>query len=287
MAGRALRAFAAFLIGLILSLGGATAASAQMADFGSPDFPAALRGSSFRIQSPEIGRGFDIYVRLPPDYDPEGPAYPVVYVLDGDSLFPILAANHLFLHYDDGLPEAVVVGIAYGGFDPSVNRRNIDFQSPGEGVPDGEAGAEAFLTFLRDELMPVIESQFHVDPEQRVLFGQSRGGAMVLYSAVQDPDLFWGRIASNPSLTPGLESVLAPAERTERDDLRVVVTSGTRDRADLREEAALWVETWQGRHVDERPWTVSLITIEGGTHAANAGDAYRRAMNLLFEPPQP
>lgn len=286
MAGQAVRALAAFLIGLILTLGGASAASAQMADFRSPDFPTALRGSSFRIQSPTIGRGFDIYVRLPPDYDPDGPAYPVIYVLDGDSLFPILAANHLFLHYDDGLPEAVIVGIAYGGFDPSVNRRNIDFQTPGEGVPEGEAGAEAFLTFLRDELMPAIEGRFRVDPERRVLFGQSRGGAMVLYSAVRDPDLFWGRIASNPSLTPGLESVLAPAAPSDRDDLRVVVTSGTRDRTDLREEAALWVETWDAR-VDERPWNVFLISIIGGTHAANAGDAYRQAMNQLFEPPQP
>ena len=143
------------------------------------------------------------------------------------------------------------------------------------------------MAFLHDELMPAIEGRFRVDPELRVLFGQSRGGAMVLYSAVRDPDLFWGRIASNPSLTPGLESVLAPAAPSDRDDLGVVVTSGTRDRPDLREEAALWVETWDQRDVGERPWNLSLITIEGGTHAANAGDAYRQAMNQLFEPPQP
>jgi predicted alpha/beta superfamily hydrolase len=281
------RVFTGFLIGLFLSLAPAPGASAQTPAGRTPDFPAALRGDAFRIESTTLGRGFDIYVRLPENYDPEGPAYPVIYLLDGDSLFPILAANHLFLHYDDRLPEAVVVGIAYGGFDPSVNRRNVDFQSPGDGVPEGEAGAEAFLGFMRDELMPRIEGRFHVDPERRVLFGQSRGGNLVLYSAVRDPDLFWGRVASNPSLTPGLDSVLAPAERSARDDLRVVVTSGTRDRPDLREEAALWVGTWQGRDAGERPWTVSLITIEGGTHAANAADAYRQAMNLLFSSRHP
>lgn len=284
---RIVRAVAAILTGLILSIAGAAGASAQTPSGRAPDLPAALRGDAFRIESATLERGFDIYVRLPENYDPEEPAYPVIYLLDGDSLFPILAANHLFLHYDDRLPEAVVVGIAYGGFDPSVNRRHIDFQSPGDGVPEGEAGAEAFLGFMRDELMPRIEGRFHIDPERRVLFGQSRGGNLVLYSAIRDPDLFWGRIASNPSLTPGLESVLAPAERSTREDLRVVVTSGTRDRPDLREEAALWVGTWQGRNVEERPWTVSLITIEGGTHAANAADAYRRAMNLLFETPPP
>jgi len=278
------RMIASILTGLVLCVASVPGAWAQAVP-GAPDLPAALRGTSFHWDSPALGRGLDIYVRLPPDYDSDGPAYPVVYLLDGDSLFPILAANHLFLHYDDGLPEAVVVGIAYGGFDPSVNRRNIDFQTPGEGVPEGDAGAEAFHSALRDELMPMVESRFHVDPEQRVLFGQSRGGAFVLYSAIRDPDLFWGRIASNPSLTPGLESLLEAPAAAARDDLVLVLTSGTRDRADLQVEAADWLTVWQGRA--DRPWTIHGIRIEGGTHAADAATAYRQALNRLFRPPQP
>nr|WP_262422850.1 esterase family protein [Brevundimonas denitrificans] len=108
-----------------------------------------------------------------------------------------------------------------------MNRRNIDFQSPGEGVE--QAGAEAFQRFLKAELLPRIEANYRSDPQRRVLFGQSRGGAFVLYSAVTDPDLFWGRIASNPSITPGIESLLEPAAEATRADLGVVVTSGTRD----------------------------------------------------------
>lgn len=262
-------------------------AQAQTPLAATVDYPAALRGEAFRLESSTLGRGFDIYVRLPPDYDPNGLAYPVVYLLDGDSLFPILAANHLFLHYDDGLPEAVIVGIAYGGFDPSVNRRNIDFQSPDVGVPEAEAGAEAFHGFLTDELLPLIEGRFHVDPEQRVLFGQSRGGNLVLWSAVHRPDVFWGRIASNPSLTPGMGSILSGAATSERDDLMVVVTSGERDRPDLPGEAAQWVETWRNTDVEQRPFNSWLFRVPGGTHAANAPDAYRTGMNWLFQPPQP
>lgn len=250
-------------------------------------FPAALRGDAFRLESVSLGRGFDIYVRLPPDYDPDGPAYPVVYLLDGDSLFPILAANHLFLTYDEGLPEAVVVGIAYGGFDASLNRRGLDFQSPDEGLPLDRAGAEAFHTVLTDELIPIIEARFNADPKRRILFGQSRGGNLVLYSAVAHPDVFWGRIASNPSLTPGMGSIVGRAAPGGRDDLRVVVTSGERDRADLRPEAALWVETWSSRNADKRPWQVRLIPIAGGTHAANAPDAYRAAILWLFGEDRP
>lgn len=277
------RLFRILALGLVvLAVAPAARSSAQEP---SPQL-AALRGDHFTVASTAVGRGFDIHVRLPVGYDPAAARqYPTVYLTDGDSLFPILAANHLFLTYDDGLPEAIVVGVAYGGFDPSVNRRNIDFQSPGAGVTDEQAGAEEFQRFLRSELIPTIERRYRSDPSRRVLFGQSRGGAFVLYSAVTDPDLFWGRIASNPSITPGIESLMGAAAPAVRDDLGVVLVSGTRDWPDLQAEAELWGSTWEPR--TDRPWRLHRARVEGGTHAANAGDAYRLGMNWLFRRPGP
>jgi predicted alpha/beta superfamily hydrolase len=272
------------LIGLLFLLSLPAPVSAQAsnaADSAQSEIPAALRGDYFYIRSDEIGRGYHIHVRYPEGYDPAAErTWPTVYLTDGDSLFPILAANHLFLHYDDRLPEALVIGIAYGGFDPSVNRRNIDFQSPGAGVTAEQAGAEAFQRFLKTDLIPLIERRYRSDPARRVLFGQSRGGAFVLYSAVTDPDLFWGRIASNPSLTPGVESLLETAAPAGQPDLGLVVVSGTRDRADLQAEAARWLSVWEARA--DKPWRLLGVRQEGGTHAANATDAYRRGMNWLF-----
>lgn len=268
-------------IGLALLLLTLTAASAHAQSPETAPVPAALRGDYVFLDSAEVGRGFHIYVRYPEAYDPANARlYPTVYVTDGDSLFPMLAPVQLFLHYDDGLPEVLMVGIAYGGFDPAVNRRHIDFQTPGVQVE--QAGADAFQRFLKTELIPRIEARYRADPQHRILFGQSRGGAFVLYSAVTDPDLFWGRIASNPSLTPGLESLMAPAAPASRDDLALVVASGARDRADLRAEAASWLAAWRDR--PDRPWALYGEGIEGGTHAADAPAAYRRGMNRLFQP---
>ena len=264
------------LIGLLLLLL-AVPAHAQTPAFAPT--PAALQGDYFRIETAEVGRGFHIHVRFPEGYDPaDGRLYPTVYVTDGDSLFPMLAPLQLFMHYDDGLPDVLMVGIAYGGFDPTVNRRNIDFQTPGARVD--QAGADAFQRFLTTELIPRIEAQYRSDPEKRILLGQSRGGAYVLYSAVTDPDRFWGRIASNPSMTPGIESLLQPAAPASRRDLSLILTSGTRDRADLQAEAILWLETWRAR--PDRPWRLYGDRIEGGTHAADVSEAYRRGMNRLF-----
>jgi hypothetical protein len=163
----------------------------------------ALSGDYFQLDSQEIGRAFHIYVGLPEGYEANSNVrYPAVYVLDGDSLFPILAANHLFLNYDENLPRAIVVGIAYGSFDPEINMRDFDFSAPAPDAGPNQGGAPAFHQFLKSELIPEVESRYSIDPSRRVLFGQSRGGYMVLYSAFTDPDLFWGRIASNPTFVP-------------------------------------------------------------------------------------
>ena len=245
------------------------------------DFLPALSGGYFEFESLAVGRSFHIYVRLPEGYEEDSSArYPTVYLLDGDSLFPILAANHLFLNYDDGLPEAIVVGVAYGSFDPETNKRGFDFSAPAPDAGPDQGGAPAFHAFLKQELIPEVETRYRTDSSRRVLFGQSRGGYMVLYSAFTDPDLFWGRIASNPSFEPGRDRFFSPAAPATSNDLGLVVTSGSRDFPELREPALEWFQEWQER--EDAPWKLNAVTIEGGTHAADSPNSYRLAMTWLF-----
>lgn len=203
-----------------------------------------------------------------------------MYLLDGDSLFPILDANHLFLTYDEGLPEAIVVGIAYGSFDPGTNRRGFDCSAPAPDASPDQGGAPAFQQFLKSELIPEVEKRYRGDSTRRILFGQSRGGYMVLYSAFTDPDLFWGRIASNPSFDPGRERFFAPASGAMRSDLGLVATSGSRDRPDFRAAARVWFDAWEKR--GDAPWALRTATIEGATHAADSANSYRLGMLWLF-----
>jgi predicted alpha/beta superfamily hydrolase len=241
----------------------------------------ALWGEYFPIASEETGRAYHIYIRTPEGYDPlAATQYPAVYVLDGDSLFPILAANHLFLTYDDAMPEAVIIGIAYGSFDPSINRRDVDFMPPGAEVETGGAGAEAFQRFLKSELMPAVEARYRIDPTRRILFGQSRGGSFVLYSAFTEPDLFWGRIASNPAFAPTHDFFAGAPAPAKKSDGGLFISSGSADYPALRADALAWAPSWEGRQ--DRPWDFRLETIEGGTHAANSTDAYRAGLRWLF-----
>ena len=234
------------------------------------DYLPVLAGDYFAIDSREAGHRYHIYVRYPEGYA-ERPErrFPIVYLLDGDSLFPHLASLQLFLHYDDKLPDAVIVGIAYGSFDPPQNRRRRDFTD----------GAVAFGRFLERELLPAVEGRVRARTDRRILFGQSRGGGYVLHSAFTNPDLFWGRIASNPTLDllPALRHRPAAATRT---DLRLLVTSGASDRSQYRDPLVRWFAQWQGQR--NLPWTLRTQTLDGGTHAADAGRVYRTGMNWLL-----
>lgn len=272
------------ILGSVMAGCGATPSSDPVAGtHGVPlDHLPALSGGYFEQLSKETGRCYYLYVRLPEGYAkaPAATRYPVVYLLDGDSLFPLLAPEHLFLTYDENLQEAIVVGIAYGSFDPSINKRDVDFSGPAQTLNPERAGAPAFQRYLKNELIPVIERKYRSDPDRRILFGQSRGGSFVLYSAFTDPDLFWGRIASNPSFSPEGDLFFSDPAKAVGHDLGLVVTSGTRDRPALRDGALRWFRRWDGAL--EAPWTVKTVSIEGGTHAADAANSYRAGMLWLF-----
>lgn len=233
----------------------------------------ALRGDYFPLTSSHTRRQYHVYVRLPEGYDAsKSRTYPVIYLLDGDSLFPLLAPTHLLLNIDEGLPEAILVGIAYGSFEPSINKRNIDF---------AVAGAPKFLSFMKDELIPQIERRYKTDPSRRTLVGQSLGGHFVLWSAVEDPNLFWAAIASNASFPEPRDNLLRAPSVRSAGQAHIALISGTRDTPQRMQYATDWVHHWTAH--PEPPWQVRHFIIDGGTHSASIGRAYREAMVWLFK----
>lgn len=245
----------------------------------------ALAGDYFPLRSKEAEHLYHIYVRLPQDYAEQPQRrYPIVYLLDGDSLFPMLGANHIYLTIDDKMPEAIVVGIAYGSFAKPINRRHIDFVPPVPEVPAGEARADDFHRFLEKELIPQVEARYRADSTKRILFGQSRAGAMILYSAFTRPDLFWARVASNPSWVPGREIFYGAPAPASRRDLQLLIAVGTNEYPDRRLAAGEWFGHWAAR---PKPWQLTRLDIAGGTHSADAASAYRAAMRHLFGVPVP
>ncbi|MEO1082717.1 MAG: alpha/beta hydrolase-fold protein, partial [Acidobacteriota bacterium] len=65
-------------------------------------------------------------------------------------------------------------------------------------IPDG-GGADAFLRFLGDELVPHVEASYRTQPF-RLLVGHSFGGLFALHAMATQPDLFGAILSISPSL---------------------------------------------------------------------------------------
>src|SRR5919199_1519853 len=130
--------------------------------------------------------------------------YPVIYVLDGNALFSsVVALVQQFGETDWNwiLPKMIVVGI------PSTNRRRDLTPTHIEGDPPFRSreasketgGGENFVSFLKNELIPHIDSLY---PTQtyKVLIGHSFGGLTAMNILANHTSLFNSFICIDPSM---------------------------------------------------------------------------------------
>src|SRR6056297_4326234 len=149
------------------------------------------QSDTFTLASETLDRDFHVYVRLPQAYEASDESWPVIYLLDGGILFPMLAPYHFMLTIDGIAPEAIIVGISYGGLGfANGNMRSTDYTASSDEV-DHYGGAPEFQTFLASQLLPLIDQRYRTDPGRRVIVGKSLGGQFVLYTALTRPGLFW------------------------------------------------------------------------------------------------
>lgn len=236
-----------------------------------------------RIDSVAVGRPYDIWVMLP-DAGGENASekYPTVYVLDGGALFPLLAAYYRYLNFGGDVPDVIIVGISYGSSSfEGGNYRSTDYTAPSD-ERDYWGGAGDFQRFLATELIPRVERDYPSRTDRRIVFGQSIGGQFVLYSALTDPDLFWGHIASNPALHRNLDFFLERHWEPSAKDAasRLFVASAENDDPVFRRPATEWMRHWS--EADDVPWTLETMTLEGHSHMSAPPASFRAGMRWLF-----
>ena len=242
----------------------------------------ALRNTDYRaVDSEVLERRLHVFVMLPESYSASAETrYPTIYVLDGGALFPMFAAYYRYLNFGEEIPDAIIVGISYGSDNfEGGNFRSTDFTAASK-ERDYWGGAPKFQAFLADELIPTIEEQYQSDSQRRIIFGQSLGGQFVLYSALTQPGLFWGHIASNPALHRNLPFFLEQHAAADAQGGKLYVASGTNDNPRFREPALEWIEHWSGR--DDLPWRLKIEHLQGHSHMSAPPAAFRNGTRWLF-----
>ncbi len=143
------------------------------------------------LHSKIVGDDYDIYLRLPPNYQKDNGPYPVIFQLDPQWHFTVTTGLVSDFEKNKQSVPAIVVGIGYPypSGDANPKGRNRDYTLPlvNKAYPlSAEGGAVNFYQFIKKELIPFLELNYSIaGPEHRAIIGHSYGGLFVLYALSQ------------------------------------------------------------------------------------------------------
>ena len=165
----------------------------------------------FVMHSDIVGRDFLVQVGKP--LQPSAGKSPAVYLLDGNSTFGMVADMLADGGSHGDTEPAYLIGVGYPSqqFQDWYTTRVRDLThvkltpelltgtvGVDRTTPSGD-GAR-FQGFLTQELRPLIEARYAVDPARAILAGHSLAGLFVTHVLLNNPKTFDGYIIGSPSL---------------------------------------------------------------------------------------
>lgn len=146
--------------------------------------------------SPFLG-GRRVWIYLPPGYADSDDAYPVLYMHDGQNLFDEQTSFAGEWRVDEACEALIASGdiepIIVVGIDNGPSRCGEYTPWRDNGVGCGGQG-DAYLTAIRDALMPEIARRFRVEAGEAYMAGSSLGGLISAYAGYAFDD--WSRVAA-------------------------------------------------------------------------------------------
>lgn len=170
-------------------------------------FPLTI-GTRDSIQSAILKEKRTFLVYTPPSYSDTSwtpQRYPVLYLLDGDAHFHSVSGLVQILgtgvNGTYAIPEMIVVAIPNTDRTRDMTPTRVDKGFDGKPAPGlkTSGGMANFLGFIRDELIPRIDSTYRTSP-YRIFVGHSLGGITVVSALYTIPETFHAYVAIDPSL---------------------------------------------------------------------------------------
>lgn len=166
------------------------------------------------IHSNVLNEDRKIYIHCPkPDSADLGKRFPILYIMDADNHFELLAQYADYLSRPDvlAIPQIIVVGITNTDrrrdLTPIKSILNYLGKPDSNNISKLSGGNENFLQFIRSELIPTIDKNYKTEP-YKIFAGHSFGGLSAINCMLNHPDMFDAYVAVSPSLWWGNEYIL-------------------------------------------------------------------------------
>lgn len=232
------------------------------------------------------GQEYSLLIHLPGNYEQQKEkTYPVLYLLDAQWDFPLVTGLYGSQYYDGFIPGIIIVGITWGGKDP--NPGQLRFRDFTPKVPNGQAGtgnAENFLSFIKKELIPFIDSKFRTKKDDRVLMGSSLGGLFTLYTLYTETALFNRYVLTSPALQWG-NGIIHEFEKKYADQKILLKAKLYMAHGELEnpEPFELFVEHLNNRNYAGLEMQTRILDNIG--HSGTKAEGYARGLQWIFARP--
>jgi len=277
--------FKVFVLALLL-VGYSSRGNAQDNKTSTSPPEVSIAGTQLLTLSSSIcHQDYVLYINLPQGYSDTSKTFPVLYLLDAQWDFPLVQAIYGSQYYDGFVPGIVTVGITWGGKNPDYDKRRAFDLTPTDPGKTGNYGdAPNFLSFIKQELIPFIESKYRVSHTDRALAGSSFGGLFTLYVMFHTPETFHRYVLTSPALTFDDNIMFTYdkefAERTK--DLRARVFIGIGGYENLRPFDA-FVKQLKGD--DYKGLELETKVLEGFGHSGGKAEGFSRGLQFVYAKP--
>lgn len=248
-----------------------------------------IPGSEVRKITSSIvtGQEYELHILLPGDYKTSNKKYPVIYLMDSQWDFPLLKCLYGEHYFDGFIPELIIVGITWGGVNPNPDSlRARDYTPTKEDRLPQSGGADKFLSFMKNELFPFIETNYKADNNNRSLMGCSLGGLFTIYTLLTQPDLFSGYAAASPAVGWGKEVLYKYekefAQKKLSKPVRVYMTVGDVERS--RPVFEKMADYFINKHYQNV--SIRSKVLENTGHSGTKTETFSRGMQYIFEKPK-
>ena len=237
-----------------------------------------------------------IEIILPANYD-STQRYPAIYCVDnwlGANFIPGLL---YLLNFSQVTDPFIVVGIGnHGNINDWINERTRDLTpyhitendvstSHEIGKSGVTGGANNFLLFIKNELIPYVENQYLADTLNRGFMGYSYGGLFGVYSLINFPNLFQKYFFGSPSLWYNdfalIDSLCAIPPENLSNIKGIFITVGEKENGNQLKGFADLRDCIQKKNIPALNMTSYIIPDEN--HRSAVLSAYFKAFKYLYK----
>jgi predicted alpha/beta superfamily hydrolase len=160
--------------------------------FAQKDGDKIYLGEIKKLHSDVLNEDRFALIYTPVGYENGDQSYPVLYLLDGPRHFHHATGILQFMNQQGIIPPMILVGIS----NTDRTRDMSPTPATGENASNypNSGGAPEFLQFIREELMPFVETNYRTKP-YKILVGHSFGGLFTMFTFLSEPQAFDAYIA--------------------------------------------------------------------------------------------